>query len=153
MSTPHEKKLNREKQKRFQERYKARLRHEYQTKRAQEDVWKAPKSGNWAVAIIDGRPAVTASEGLVGGLTAASARRIASALRKLLGVDHRRGPQPHRGKAGRPVERLHPDGTVERFDSITAAAQAMGVDRMVITRRVCDGRPDRDRCTWSDYKA
>lgn len=155
--TPHEKKLNREKVKRHYWKHRVRLRHEGAEKRRLADAWKPPASGNWSVAIQNGKPCVVASGGVSGaivtGLGIEAAGRIAAGLRKLLGHDHRRRPRPHCGKGGRPVERLHPNGTVERFDSITAAARVMGVDRMVITRRVCDGRPDHDGCTWSDCKA
>lgn len=49
---------------------------------------------------------------------------------------------------GQPVLRFCPDGRVERFSSIRAAARAIGRHRVVVDRRLRNGRVDHCGCHW-----
>jgi hypothetical protein len=48
----------------------------------------------------------------------------------------------------RPVRRIRPDGQIECFPSIAAAARAIGRDRMVVKKRVVNCCIDCAGCRW-----
>lgn len=143
MSTYEEKQKNNEKQKRHYWKHRVRLRHEYQNKRAQADAWKAPTSGRWSIDVIDGEPVITASGGLVSGLTMEAAGRIAAALRKLLGVKG----EP---KKGSPVWLVTSNGEGKLFCSLTEAGKAAGVHRSTIQRNMLGGGDCAGCGGWTD---
>jgi len=58
-------------------------------------------------------------------------------------------PPAARGRAhGRAVQRRWLDGRVDRFESVLAAARAIGRDRVVIYRLLEEGGTDYAGCTW-----
>jgi len=143
MSTPHEKELNRRKQKRFQEKHKGRLRYEYQQRALRESAWKPPAAGRRSIDVINGEPVITASGGLVGGLTGSAAKRICAGLKKLLGTK----PEP---KPGSPVWLITKDGKVRKFISLTQAGAALGVHRSTIQRKMLGGGDCASCGGWTD---
>lgn len=143
MSTLEERRKNAAKVKRHYHRHRVRLRHEHQQRALREAAWKAPQSGDWAVAIIDGEPVVTAFEGLVGGLTAASARRITSALKRLLGTK----PEPKKGTS---ILIVTKDGRVRKCVSLTEAGKLLGCHRSTVQRNLAGGGDCASCGGWTD---
>lgn len=142
MSTLEERRKNAAKVRRHYHRHRVRLRHEAAEKRRLADAWKLPQAGRWSVAIRNGRPCVTASTGLVGGLTASAAKRICAGLRKLLGVK----PEP---KMGSPVWLVR-EGKAKWFCSLTEAGAALGVHRSTIQRNMRGGGDCASCGGWTD---
>lgn len=60
-------------------------------------------------------------------------------------------PPTRRGRGrGRPVVRINPDGQHDYFPSVSAASKASGYQRIILHRRLLDGRPDSSGCQWRD---
>lgn len=149
MSTPHEKKLNREKQKRFQERHRARLRWEREQRALQEAAMRPETYGQCIVTVVDGKLTYGAPSGpdvavIAGGLSLVAARRICHALRRMTGEP--RAPRPN---AGVPVI-VAARGKIDRYRSISEAARVLGTNRMKLWRDLI-GCGDCSVCNgWTD---
>ncbi len=60
-------------------------------------------------------------------------------------------PPAKRGRGrGRAVIQTWPDGQEIHYPSVTAASKATGYKRIILHRRLLDGRPDSSGCRWRD---